>query len=609
MDITATLTEALALHQAGNLDEAEKIYERVILHAPRNADAHHLLGVIYKSRGQTDRAIGSIGMALSIDPTQAPFYNNLGTCYLTKNELVAAELCFRKAVEFQENYPDAWSNLGLVMCNFQRFDDAEIAVRHVLNFVPDHEYATCNMGDILAGRFKFAEALGWYEKAYSKYPRSASALMGRVRCLNELGRVEEALSFVDRVGELDLLKLAEAMTVKGEMLETLGRMEEACVAFDRGLEVDPGNISLLYARSRAGKIAKGDDFYEHVRRYESASDQLVGRNKARLCYALGKTYEDAGEMPEAAKFYASGANAVLQSVDYHESADTNISKAIQSVCTSEKLQEWRREGLRTDVPIFVFGMPRSGTTLVEQIIGSHPDVFAAGELEEASRVLANFHLRPDLVLQNDKIQGPDTSIGLGARAQLYLDHIRGLAGNSGAKRITDKMPANYILAGLLSSMFPDSKLIHCRRSPIDTCISCYVTYFTEGQLWSYDFGVLGRYYRRYWELMEHWRKAIPGRILEVRYDDVVANTEAEARRLVDWCGMPWDDRCLRFYETKRSVNTASVQQVRQPIYTSSMGRWRKWEPFIQPLIAEIGDLEEAYWNEVREQASQAVPVA
>jgi hypothetical protein len=243
-------------------------------------------------------------------------------------------------------------------------------------------------------------------------------------------------------------------------------------------------------------------------------------------------------------------------------------------------------------------MSRSGTTLVEQILASHPSVFPAGELpfivEAANGLVLTGGWTLDRTAENKIAQ--DAS--LQERAQYYLDQVVRITGDVDHPHVTDKMPENYLNIGLISAMFPKARIIHCRRDPIDTCISNYVTLFGDQHYWSFDFAMIGRTYRRYWDIMAHWRKTLPGRFLEVRYEEVVADTEGAARKLLAWCDLPWDEQVLRFYETNRPVTTASVTQVRQPIYTSSMGRWKKWEPYIQPLLNEIGDLEEAYWAEL-----------
>jgi hypothetical protein len=190
------------------------------------------------------------------------------------------------------------------------------------------------------------------------------------------------------------------------------------------------------------------------------------------------------------------------------------------------------------------------------------------------------------------------------RGQLYLEKLNTIASQSAGQFITDKMPGNFKFLGLIAAMLPNAKIIHCRRDPIDNCISCYTQLFTNGHEWTFDLAALGRQYRRYHKLMEHWRQVLPGRFLEVRYEELVADTSAGARKILEWCDLDWNEQVLKFYETERNVKTASLSQVRQPIYTSSMGRWKKWQPYIQPLLTEIGDLEEAYWAELNTKSAE-----
>jgi hypothetical protein len=243
-------------------------------------------------------------------------------------------------------------------------------------------------------------------------------------------------------------------------------------------------------------------------------------------------------------------------------------------------------------------MPRSGTTLVEQILASHPQVLAGGELQFAHQVLDQYLLPGNFKLDHGLMRELNMRTPMAERGRMYLEKIDSLYPERAGRYVTDKLPGNFKLLGLMAAMLPNAHFIHCRRDPIDNCISCYTQLFTSGHEWSYDLGELGRFYRRYWDVMAHWRRTLPGRFLEVRYEDMVANTEAGARQLLEWCGLDWNERVLRFYETKRPVKTASVSQVRQPIYTTSAGRWKKWEPHIPALLHEIGPIEKSYWDEV-----------
>ena len=263
---------------------------------------------------------------------------------------------------------------------------------------------------------------------------------------------------------------------------------------------------------------------------------------------------------------------------------------IEAVFTRELIAAKSGGGDESPMPIFVLGMPRSGTTLIEQIIASHPLVHGAGELGELNEVVLTVR-GPD----GNTIPYPEFVLALDAAAlkqigARYVASVRKLMPEgTQARYLTDKMPSNYYFAGLIHLALPNAVIIHCVRDPVDTCVSCYSKLFSGAQIHTYDLAELGRYYRRYERLMAHWRRVLPkGRILDVRYEDVVADLEGQARRILAYCALPWDDRCLAFHRTERPVRTASATQVRRPIYNTAVGRWRAYADDLGPLLAALG---------------------
>jgi hypothetical protein len=274
---------------------------------------------------------------------------------------------------------------------------------------------------------------------------------------------------------------------------------------------------------------------------------------------------------------------------YDEAAVLDALERTRKAFTAELMRANRGAGDPSSLPVFIFGMPRSGTTLVEQILASHPQVFGAGEIADFTQAIAGLggvaaqaQYSPEALSRL-----PDEDLRrLGAS---YVERIRRLA--PAAARIANKTPGNFHFAGLIHLALPNARLIHTRRDPVDTCLSCFQQMFPETLSYTFDLAELGRYYRAYEAVMAHWRAALPsGAMLEVQYEEVVADLEGQARRIVAHCGLEWDPRCLSFHETERPVRTASVMQVRQPIYTSSVGRWRAYEAFLGPLLAELGPL-------------------
>jgi Tfp pilus assembly protein PilF len=604
MDFSVQLRRALEHHQAGRLAEALQGYEAVIAIAPRDSNAHHLSGVIYRDKGELEVAIRAITAAIVLSPNEASYFNNLGTCYLRKREYVAAEMLFRRALSLQPQYADALSNLGSVLRELLRLDEAERTLKEAISIAPNHPEAICLLGNVYVRQRRSKEALAIYEDALLRMPNLALAVKGKADALFDLQRFEESIAWSDRAALLDTDMIPELMQVKGQALEVLGKNKEAAAAFDAGLKASPGSIELAFMRSQVEKVTKDSKFFEYIRRYEQPMQSLKGMLKARVGYALGKAYEDVGDFAQASHFYAAGAVGAREEKAYDEVVPTRTNAILKQVCTPAYLDSLAGAAKGSEQIIFILGMPRSGTTLTEQILASHPGVLASGELAFAQEVLDRLTLPPNFILDLERTPDMPSTTTLAERGDMYLEKIRALNAGKDGRFMTDKLPGNFQLMGLIARMLPNAKIIHCRRDPIDTCISCYTKLFSNGQHWTFDFGEIGRFYKRYWDIMDHWRTVMPGRFLEVRYEQLVDDTEAGARKLLEWCELDWDSDVLQFHKTKRPVTTSSVNQVRQPIYKTAKGRWKKWEPYIQPLLNEIGDIEKAYWDELAIEADK-----
>lgn len=301
-----------------------------------------------------------------------------------------------------------------------------------------------------------------------------------------------------------------------------------------------------------------------------------------LHFSLGKVRDDLGEYTRAFEHYLEANRLKRAGIEYDEARQARFFRDFIRYCNAEFLRAHAGTGAASELPVFIVGMSRSGTTLVEQILGSHPEVHGAGELHFLRRCL-RVELGP--TDSDDELPARLASLdaaGLRRVGERYAAALAELA--PAARRITDKLPGNMALVGLIHLTLPRARIIHCVREPLDTCVSCFSKLFTTGHAFSYDLRELGRFYRLYQELMHHWQTVLPlGRMLEVRYEDVVADMEGQARRLLEFCGLPWNAACLRFHENRRTVRTASLAQVRQPIYSGSVGRWRRYEKYLAPL--------------------------
>jgi tetratricopeptide (TPR) repeat protein len=363
---------------------------------------------------------------------------------------------------------------------------------------------------------------------------------------------------------------------RGTALFYLGRAAEAADAFSRAVMLDPQDVAFRRALLGVEKVRPGN---VHLKAIESvAADRLPPPERVAHHFALAKAYDDLGDYARAFAELAKGNGEKRRFSHYNIAADLARFEAIAAAFSADFLASHRGLGASSDVPVFVIGMPRSGTSLVEQILASHPEIFGAGERD----------ILPAFI--NGGRAGREFPAGIGdldgaAWTRLgedYVQSLRALAPQ--AARITDKLPLNFHLVGLIRIAMPNARIVHVSRDPLDTCFSCFSVLFEDDLDFTCDLADLARYYNGYRRLMAHWRAVLPpGAMLEVQYEDLVSDLDGQARRLIDFCGVAWNQRCLRFHETNRPVQTASALQVRQPLYASSIGRASHYAPWLEPL--------------------------
>jgi tetratricopeptide (TPR) repeat protein len=365
----------------------------------------------------------------------------------------------------------------------------------------------------------------------------------------------------------------------------LGRFEEATRAIEAAIAITP-RARFYYNLTLSKRLSTKDDHLaamEDLARNVSALDE---EEQVFLRFALGKALKDVGDHENSFAHLLAGNAIKRKQVAYDGEATDKLFDRTKSTFTRDLMRRSGGAGCSSETPIFILGMPRSGTTLVEQILASHPKVFGAGERDDFSAVVAGLggdqrstalfpEFIPSLPLDAFRRIGAD-----------YVDRLRGLAPTAG--KITDKMPENFRFVGLIHLALPKARIIHLQRDPVDTCLSCFATLFYEPLDYTYDLKELGRYYRAYQRLMDHWREILPpGVMLDVRYEDIVDDIEGQARRMIAHCGLEWDARCLDFHRANRPVRTASMGQARQPLYKTSVGRWRAYEGQLGPLLDEL----------------------
>jgi len=448
------------------------------------------------------------------------------------------------------------NSLGNVLQEQGRLLEAEDSYRRALELKPDFVEARSNLGGTLHEQGHFLEAETGYRQALEINPECSEALFG-------LGRLR---------------------------MEN-GQMEEAQGLFLRALKAKPDNLAARFYLAHVKKVETGDaNFAALVEYCEAAQNNripLLGKNAISLHFALGKCYDDSGDYEKAFFHFSEGCKLKRTTFDYSPDQVERQFSGIMRIFDQATIDRLRGAGNPSHLPIFILGMPRSGTTLIEQIIASHPEVHGAGELPDLLAIAQRDNAGTRAAFPDNL--GLLDQVTLTARGVEYVAGLQQRAPE--ARHITDKMPANFLAIGLIHLMLPNAKIIHVNRNPVDTCLSCFTQLFTRNQEFTYDLAELGRYYIDYSRLMKHWRNVLPkGAFLDVQYEDIVADQETQARRIIKHCGLEWNDVCLEFHKSKRSVQTASVTQVRQPIYKSSMERWRHYEKFLAPLLDALGNL-------------------
>jgi len=582
-----TADQALAIASAliaqKRTAEAERIYRGVLVLDPGHVDSLHAVGRLCLQRGAAQDALAPFTRALSLKPDSAEIENDLGTALAALGRQAEAAPHFARAIALQTDFATAHNNLGNALAALDRTNDAIGCFERALALRPDFASAEFNLAGALATLDSHARAIEHFQRALKLKPQFADAHRGLGTSLHSLNRPREALAEFERAVALDPHSAAAGHGL-GLAKQTLGRLDEARSDFEKAVTLAPTEPAYHRALAEAKHFEPGDTQLAAME--QLAATALSEKQQSELHFAKAKAYGDLGRHEDAARHLLAGNALKRKRVEYDEAATFAMWRHIETVFTAELLRRRAGVGDPSDVPVFILGMPRSGSTLVEQVLASHPRVFGAGELGYLANAAKHFKGRsvrdyfPEIAatMSNEQLRG------FGAD---YVAHIRTLAPD--ATRITDKMPANFRFIGLIKLVLPNARIIHTRRDPVDTCLSCFSKLFTGAQNFTYDLGELGRYYRAYERLMAHWRIVLPpGAMLEVQYEDLVGDFEAEGRRIVGYCGLDWDEKLLAFHQNMRPVRTASVTQVRQPIYRNAIGRWKSYEMMLQPLLNELG---------------------
>jgi tetratricopeptide (TPR) repeat protein len=616
MDLPAeqqqALDRAINCHSSGNLDEAVKLYRGLLDDCPEQADALHYLGVIDLQRGQFDAAVILIQQAVDARPGYVDAIINLGYGLNALGRHEAAAEQFERALSLGPAKATLLANLGGSLEQMGRYDDAIQRYEAALELQPELAEIRRSLADALLNVGRTNDALREITQAVSSGRPSFALKVSLGNILNAAGRVDDAIQCFE-----DLLRaqsdlpihgnLAKALRKKGRYKEAieqyekllakdpdnidghfdlgvvyhdLGEKDDARIAFRKAVQLDNTCAKAWHGISTVSKNAFDDGEIEILLKLQRDSDTSHDK-RVLLAFALGKHFENTGRHEDAARQYLMANSLKREEFDYDIENDLRAFHNIQTSFDETLLEKWSSAGLTDNSPIFIIGMPRSGTTLIEQILASHPQVHGAGERE----ILTNSILNVFPITNGSDYTGTlddATSEKFRNVASNYLGGFPDIV----ADYVTDKMPHNFLHVGMIRILFPNASIVHCRRNPHDTCFSIYKHLFgVRSHPYAYDLQELARYYNAYAKLMNHWDEVMPGEIHTVDYETMIDAQEQTTRELLDACGLEWDPACLEFHKYERPIATISATQVRQPVYRSSIGAWKPYEKMLGPLLA------------------------
>lgn len=512
---------------------------------------------------------------------------------LSEGRLTEAQHCLEDALLAAPGYPDALHLLGLSALRQGNTTKALSLIKEALSTWPKHPVFHNNLGNIFLTSGEEETAKFHYLKAIEYAPGYSAAYFNLGIIFERQGNSAEAVTYYrDAIHHEP--EYAEAHFNLGAALESLGDQESAASEYRRAIQISEDYAKAYYRLALIRPEVLTDEeltrMKELLAKCVSQSDEAI-----HLLFGIARATADRGDPDGAFILWQRGNVAKRASFDYNVSHSINYHEVIAEKFTDQLLLTLRQGGNQKERPIFVVGMPRSGTTLIEQILATHPQAGAGGELSFLRDIIRSIS-KTKLTDSYPECLARLTVQDIEGAANQYLARVRTRVAEP--QRVVDKMPGNFLYLGLVSLMFPNARILHCIRDPIATCFSCYTHLFNAPQRFTYDLEDLAAYYRSYRRLMKYWHYLLPGQILDVEYETLVRNQESSTRNILEFCELPWDSACLSFHTTQRTVRTASAAQVRQPLYTKALKNWQPYEHHLMPFL---GILRESVWRDVTER--------
>jgi tetratricopeptide (TPR) repeat protein len=621
------LNLSLALAAQGKTADAEAELSKVLKAEPSNGLAWTNLATILRKAGRGDEALGAARKAAQLEPANAEFLSNLGQMLVEDGDLEEALQRLENAVKIAPHLPAARNNIGNALRELGRLDEAEAHYNEALKRDPRLAITHNNLGQLNQERGNYPEAFRWYEQSLKLDPRAAKTACNYASALFEVERHAEAENLFAQAAAVDP-GCAEAHVGLGGQAQRRADTAAALAHYERAEKANPKLPAVHLGRASVlSNLGKFDEAQQSLRRALRSDPQAVGayeqlvailrgkldtgdraamqdalnlprvRDAGRMSlhFGLGSYFDATGEYEKAyANFKPANElqhqNWTKRGLVYSADEHTQFVDRVIGAFNKQHFERTAGWGLDTDVPVFVLGLPRSGTTLIEQVLASTSRVHGADELRLARESLGTLPQAVGADVTNTDAVPLLTREAVQAVATRHLSELR--KHSDSAERIIDKMPENYLHIGLILTLFPNAKIIHIQRDLRDIATSCWSIHF--GQIrWANRLDDIASHFRNYRRIMAHWREVLPGRFIEVRYEAMTEDLESHARRMLEFCGLDWDDRVLEFHKTERTVRTASVAQVRQPLYKKSVERWRNYEPWLGEWYSELDAIRRA----------------
>ena len=575
--------EGHVLRALGELPRARVAYQQAVRLNSALLASWRELAAIHKDEGDARKhtAADAEYRRLAALPPELVSVSSL----LQEGKLYKAEKLCRAFLQRTPHHIEAMRLLALIGVELFVYDDAEFLLESCVELQPDYWLARLDYVKVLHRRQKFDKALKQARILRDTHPENRLFELTLANESVSVGKFDEALEVYDRVIS-EQPEFEQVYLSRGHALKTIGRLDEGIDSYRGAYRARPDFGDAFWSLANLKTYRFTDDEIDHMRDYVKRPE-TSDEDRFHFCFALGKAFEDRSDFAESFRWYEKGNALRLAGVRYDPERTEKAMARQVDICNESLFQDKAGLGSDRNDPIFVVGLPRSGSTLLEQILASHSQIDGTMELPN---IIATAHRLNGRRLLSEEARYP------AILADLDGDHFKKLADKyladteihrKGAPRFVDKMPNNFLHISLIHLMIPNAKIIDARRHPMGCCFSGFKQLFADGQEFTYGLDEVARYYRGYVELMKHWDRVLPGAVLRVHYENVVANTEEQVRRLLDFVGVPFEDACLEYHRTERSVRTPSSEQVRQPIYKSGLDYWRNYEPYLADLQAAL----------------------